>query len=664
MRRYRRGLSSVYGFIVIFMLLMAGLEAISVTIGTEGSISEAQSQARQLESTRQLEHLSISLNGTSLAVENNGLIPSTLAYLYQSSSTDSVDSRLGETLPAGASVAVPILTKMQRFAIVTSLGNVFVSTTALQAAPGLLVTFDVTGPTYSFGSSSILSVDGAGYNYSQLPKSFEWASGSVHSYSYAPSVPSGNGSRVGWSSIRGLATTRSGSLTVTQSGSVVSVYSLQYLLTVTGGNGIQFLGSPSNDGWYDAGTSAQVSSSYVWSMVTNESRRNLVSYSVDGSTPVGVARSGSGVFTSEAIAMDSPHALDLISTTQYHLSLGSAWSLAPNASLTFGWAYTISPNSSQGLQNPGFETGSLSSWSLGGNGGVESSVVHSGKYAAFINPDSCYGRDCSGCCDGSLSQSVAFPSGATLTSNALSVWYYIPTTNSRAATVSLNGIGCPGEPGVSGSAAGSWTELGYIWSGSCGNPGYLEVQISVLDHSTSDEVYIDDAVLSYSYVISSSGSTSSAVTAAATGGAVVYSFPFSYPFPRGAYGRSYTVAFPPSEALKDVLVAGGPSILPSTGYSESGSSVTIPDSTIGEYNNSFTLVTAATGAYSVSQSGSQTGDGWYDSGTSATLTASCSFPFSFTSWSGSPTLASQSQASTTVTMNSYYSVVGGFKVSQ
>jgi hypothetical protein len=664
LRRPRKGLSAVFGFIIIFMLLMAGLEAFSAIIGTQGSIAAAQNQAGQIEASRKLEHLTVSLNGTALQILNDGLIPSTLAYLYQASVTDSVDSRMGETLSPGATTSVPILASMQRYAVVTSLGNVFISTDPASSGSGVLVTFDASGATSSFGSSPILTVDGTGYNYSQLPKSFEWAQGSVHSYSYTASLASGSGSRIGWGYSRGLTSARQGSLTVEQAGSVVSYYSLQYLLTVLGGGGVQFIGSPTGDGWYDAGASAQVSSDYSWAANLNESRQNLVSYSLDGSTPAGVQRSAGGVYTSGSIAMNSPHTLDLISTTQYHLSLSESWTLSQGASISVAWSYTGQTSTGQGLQNPGFESGSLSPWANDASVGVESGVVHSGGYAAYISPASCYGRQCQNCCVGGLYQSVAIPSGATLTSYSVSAWYYIPTTNTGTAAISVAGIECAGEPGTSGTTVGAWVQLTYSWSGSCTNPGGLEFYLTVLDHSSGDKVYVDDAVLSYTYVGTSSGTTSAAVTATAAGGTVTYSSPFSYTFPQGSYGRSLAVTFPSGETFKSLLVGAGPTSVPPSGYTQSGNSVTISDSGIGANGESFTLQTTSTGSYEVSQAGSQTADGWYDAGTTASLIATASVPFSFVSWAGASNISSPSQPSTTITMSSYCSVVGEFQVSQ
>ncbi|MDV3244761.1 MAG: hypothetical protein LYZ66_06280 [Nitrososphaerales archaeon] len=667
MRTRRKALSAVYGFIVIFTLLMAGIGTTLSIMDSQASVWNAQDRARQLEATRQVEHLALSLNGTSLTVANVGLIASRPLFLYQRGAASSKDSRIGGSLQEGSSVTLPVVPGMLGFAVITSLGNVFwlYNSTQVPAQASVPLTFDASGLDPSYASATLLTVDSVPYSYSSLPKTFDWSPNSVHTYSYAQSFATAAGERVGWEYARGVSSAMAGTVTASLPGSVVSYYSLQYLLSVTGGNGVRFVGSPSGDGWYAAGSDAQVSSNYTWNSVQGQSRQNLASFSLDGSTPAAVPRSGTGSYSSPPISMNSPHTLAFASTTQYHLSLSESTSLAPGASDTFNWGYTVATSSPQWLSNPGFESGSLSPWvQRYGTSGVESSLVHSGTYAGYILTSASYGPLGNRvCCRGEILQSTSIPSGATLTSYTLSVWYYLPTPNPDQVTLDLSGV----ETAVAGTTVGAWTQLTNSWTGSATGITAISMDLDARSSGSNfDYVYLDDAVASYTYVTSSGGSATATGSVSVSGGVVNYSYPFSYSFPLGAYARGFTMAFPSTETARAVLLGGSSQAapLPPSAYSLSGSTVTIPDLTIASYGSSFVLVTTASGSYSASQSGSQTGDGWYDPGSSATLVATATAPFSFSSWTGPSTVASPSQTTTSVLMNSYYAVVGSFQISQ
>lgn len=91
----------------------------------------------------------------------------------------------------------------------------------------------------------------------------------------------------------------------------------QYTLNVSGGNGVVFSSaSPTGDGFYDAGTNTSVTTNNVWGVVNGDTRQNLESYSLDGST-VNVTRSGTGTYTVPAILFDSSQVLSFNSITQY-----------------------------------------------------------------------------------------------------------------------------------------------------------------------------------------------------------------------------------------------------------------------------------------------------------------------------------------------------------
>ena len=84
------------------------------------------------------------------------------------------------------------------------------------------------GPDYL---GTVLDVDGVNYNLNSLPGPFWWDSGSVHSFAFHSPLTV-NGKRYVWISTTGLSTLQSGTLTVTNYGSIVGNYKTQYLLTV------------------------------------------------------------------------------------------------------------------------------------------------------------------------------------------------------------------------------------------------------------------------------------------------------------------------------------------------------------------------------------------------------------------------------------------------
>jgi len=94
------------------------------------------------------------------------------------------------------------------------------------------VTFDVNTVTIIFqlsgvgsdASGTIITIDGTGYSYSHLPKSFTWTVGSTHSVSATITVPTGSGKRyfwTGWTNGDGLSGP-SGTYTVPSSSQTVT----------------------------------------------------------------------------------------------------------------------------------------------------------------------------------------------------------------------------------------------------------------------------------------------------------------------------------------------------------------------------------------------------------------------------------------------------------
>jgi hypothetical protein len=124
-----KGISSVYGFIMIFLLSMASIQTWSSAVGAMESIQGASDQSAQLHQLQGIEHLSLSLYAGNLTITNDGQVASTVEFLRlvgaNSSRTIAVNSQVGvgdslkESVPPGYAVQA-----------VSSLGNVFTSSLA------------------------------------------------------------------------------------------------------------------------------------------------------------------------------------------------------------------------------------------------------------------------------------------------------------------------------------------------------------------------------------------------------------------------------------------------------------------------------------------------------------------------------------------------------
>ncbi|MCL5319001.1 MAG: S53 family peptidase [Thaumarchaeota archaeon] len=99
-------------------------------------------------------------------------------------------------------------------------------------------------------------------------------------------------------------------------------YVPQYYLKITGGYNTKSSNSQTNDGWFDAGSTAKASSDYVWNVSSGESRSNLVSLQQDGGAIIPVTgRSSSGTFTTPDVVMDKTHTIQFNGVTQYYLTV-------------------------------------------------------------------------------------------------------------------------------------------------------------------------------------------------------------------------------------------------------------------------------------------------------------------------------------------------------
>ena len=660
----RQGLSSVYGFIVIYTLIVVGLGAFSAVMYANANLESSRQRANQIDSMRHLEHLTLTLTPGSVIVLNDGLITSQLAYLHLTYPSTSTDSRIATTLSVNSTLSLQVSPSVSRVAVVTELGNVFWAGGA--GGGPFTVTFDAAGLSASLSNSTLTTVDGTSYTLSQLPKTFDWAGRTAHNYSFTVGFPSGPGSRVGWSYTRGLVSARAGRLVVSQAGLIVADYQPQYLLSIVGGSGISTApNSPAADGYFNAGTTVKVQTNYAQDTVSNQSRRSVVSYELDGSTAITVRRTGVGVF-STVVTMNSPHTITFNSVTQYRLQLATSVPTSGTAPpLTVGYLYYQSFSVSQALGNPSFESGSTSPWlwNSGNCGygaitfGVETGLQRSGTFNAYAS--SANGKGCA-------YQAFSLPQGSIVTSATGSAWVLAPNTYPAGAITyvevkvgdNLNSPSC--DTPTNGSHTGYYTQFFASTEGPC--PG-SQIQFDFGFTTSATWAYWDDTSFSYSYLAPTSGSIqSSDSTFTANGNSVSYTYSFSYVFPAGIVNRLLQATLPSDESLTGISSPTCGQLSPSQ-FSSSSGTVKIPEGTIAACGSDYTVTTSATGSYSTTQSGSQTGDDWYDSGSSARVLASSTAPFLFLSWTGSPTIDASASAANSVTMDSYHELVARLDVS-
>src|SRR3989475_13268271 len=107
-RRRRKALSSVYGFIVLYTLIVVGLGAFSAVMYSNASVESSHQRAGQIDSMRHLEHLTLTLMSGSVIVINDGLITSQLAYFHLAYPYTSTDSRIATTLSVNSTLSLSV----------------------------------------------------------------------------------------------------------------------------------------------------------------------------------------------------------------------------------------------------------------------------------------------------------------------------------------------------------------------------------------------------------------------------------------------------------------------------------------------------------------------------------------------------------------------------
>jgi hypothetical protein len=179
-----------------------------------------------------------------------------------------------------------------------------------------LITFDPGVGTDFKGT--VLVVDGTNYNVTDLPISFWWNTGSVHTFAYqSPLVVSPNGKQYVWTSTSGLSTAQSGSITVSTNGTLIAYYKTQYYLTlVTSPYGIA---SPIGSGWYDNDTNATISTPAYVNIILGSSR-----YRFNGWTTTNMAEMADSTRSPTTALIDMAKTVTADYVVQYNVTLSQS----------------------------------------------------------------------------------------------------------------------------------------------------------------------------------------------------------------------------------------------------------------------------------------------------------------------------------------------------
>ena len=215
-------------------------------------------------------------------------------YVFQSWSGGGSGSYSGSSNPATVTMNGPI------------------SETANFQLNTVTITFQLNG-IGSDVTGIIITIDGTGYTYIQLPRSFIWSVGSTHTVAAADPVAAGTGKQYDWTSWTngdGLSGPSGAYTTPSSSQTVTANYVTQYQLTV---NSAYDSPNPTS-GWFNAGTSITAS---VSSPVSGPSGARYVctGWTGAGSVPA------SGTGTSVTFTMNAPSSITWNWKTQYQLTV-------------------------------------------------------------------------------------------------------------------------------------------------------------------------------------------------------------------------------------------------------------------------------------------------------------------------------------------------------
>jgi hypothetical protein len=171
-----------------------------------------------------------------------------------------------------------------------------------------LITFSQSGVGPDF-VNAVVNVDGTDLMRASLPYPFWWDNGTTHTFDFrSPLIVTANAKQYVWVFTSGLSTMQSGSVHVSQSGSVTGHYKTQFYLTV-----ISPYGAPTGAGWYDNSTTAYAGLDTGIVEHTNRTRRVFTNWGGDAS--------GANYVQSNPINMNGPKTARANWRTQYLLAI-------------------------------------------------------------------------------------------------------------------------------------------------------------------------------------------------------------------------------------------------------------------------------------------------------------------------------------------------------
>jgi hypothetical protein len=222
------------------------------------------------------------------------------------------------------------------------------------------VTFDKVGVSSDF-TGTVVIIDSVSYSRSQLPVSFSWSVGSIHSFAFqSPLVVGSTTEQYVWTSTTGLSSAQSGSITITTYGSIIGHYKTQYYLTVSSPHD-----SPSPvSGWLDSG------SSITESVTSPGSGGSGIQYVCTGWTGTGSVPA-SGTASSITFTAAAPSSITWDWKTQYYLSVSSPYDSPSPISGWFDSGSSVTESVTSPTPGPSGTHYVVSGWT--GTGNVPSS---------------------------------------------------------------------------------------------------------------------------------------------------------------------------------------------------------------------------------------------------------------------------------------------------
>jgi len=697
------------GAIAIIVVFMIVLTCIGVVIMESNRYSGNVKYTNDAVAAKARESLAVvQASSTLVNVTNEGSTPVVIIGFYRVNPADNNPNYV----PLSNPVTVPLLSSAfitlpqatpenWKVGVVTSLGNVFWEEAPVQGGtaetvpPGepVYVTFAAQG-LGSDALGTVLTVDGSTYTYSQLPKTFQWVSGSTHSFSWSSPVSGSSGVRYVWASTSGLSTKQSdSSFTVNANGYVIATYRTQYILTMNV--------NPSGGGttnpapgtyWYDPGSTVQISavasSGYVFSSWTGSGSgsysgtANPASVTVNGpitETANFAPLTATVTFTVSGLSSDSSGTVLTVDGVGYSYSqLPKSFSWNVGSSHTFAWTDPVSSTVS-GKRYVWVSTSGLSTAKSGSiivpSGGGSVSATYKTQY--YLTVSSAY--------DSPTPTSGWFDAGTSVTASVTSPVsggsgvQYVCTGWSGSGSVPSSGTGTSVTFTINAPSSITWKWKTQYYLTMQANPSYggtVSPGSGWRDAGTQVQI---SATPASGYAFTSwTGSGSGSYSGTANPATITMNGPITE---TANFQQAYTVTFYqydlPSGASWTVTFAGQTksstsyyiyfyNIAPGTYYfsvdyvsygsgtryrpSPSSGYLTVSGSTsqrIYFYKQYYLTMQVGSGSGSVSP-----GSGWYDAGSAVSISASPSSGYAFDYWVGSGSGSyTGSSGSATIYMN-------------